>query len=1022
MKPIHTFAAALALSTALTGTAFAATKVGVIGAANPQVYVEREGAARTVLQVGDEIFLNDKLSTDGKGSAQLMFLDKSALTISPESLVTIDTFVYDPAAKDGTMTVNGAKGAFRFIGGALTKKKAVNFKTPVSTIGIRGGIVDTHIAAGGQTDAVFLFGKEMTMTNGAGQTTSTTQFGTGIGLANAGAAPLSLPQNVVAARINASPTQAAVAAAPPASPAQINALESKVQMDSGATTGADQGAPPAAPSGGADSAPTPAGESNDGGNGGASPAEAPQQEGNAGDTSGNAPVADAGPKPTAAAPNAQTNAGPAPAPQTSAPAATAPTPAASTPAFGGFAEGAGLKAAPIAPIAVDTGALGAEDLRAKVDNFVNSGGESDGSGFDISRARPTGNQGATPNGETNIFQERVLAAQPEPVAPVEAPIAQAPADDAPEEVVVIIEDPQPQPNPPSASNQGPTDAGSVNLAAGNEHDLLQNRRRTFTQSELLAGISDPEGDALSVVAGSLTIADATHGGASGLELTAQDIAPGDTRTITVNYNVTDGANIINVTRDITITGQDFFGGTTAWDTSNTPALPQAATKRGQMFHRAENSTSSDLIEVGKLEAVVGTSDTTAADYAARYDGKHVFHMEKKHAYTSDYTNSVALPTASDPSNYVIGFIDMPTGTGMKTLLESDVHFEDHEGRVRVNANDDFTGFGYETTDGSFTYAQVKWTDDNGTSADSSDDEVMRVRSYLNSTPLLGAADLTDAQGKYDTMLGDAMSNATVTGGIVEYDFLPELGAHQNGMIDYNYADGLSAHAYSGQNSNGLFIDWTNKKFLGGYVDFTGNTAGTPSINALFGKVNDGGAAVTGFIEGDGGTGIALNGSYFNLSQGGNFSTSSSATYGVNAASESLASTGTSGAAIEALVLQTNDGNNTRSQQAAVMGDGATQTLLDNPTTGPIAYGFSAGLTTDSSNNVSRLATGYTTAGYGHEDFKVDVNAAGTVGVTVKYKAIDSNDNYTAGTSSYVANFGGSGATNAALQNDLMPPK
>ncbi len=935
MKPIHTFAAALALSTALTGTALAATKVGVIGAANPQVYVEREGGAKTVLRVGDEIFLNDKLSTDGKGSAQLMFLDKSALTISPESLVTIDTFVYDPAAKDGTMTVNGAKGAFRFIGGALTKKKAVNFKTPVSTIGIRGGIVDTHIAAGGQTDAVFLFGKEMTMTNAAGQTSSTTQFGTGIGLTNAGAAPVNLPQNVVSARINASPTQAAVAAAPPASPAQINALEGKVQMDTGAKTGANQGGVPAEPSGGANASPSPAGESNnDGGNGneGPRPAEAPQQEGNAGSTGGNAPIAEAA------------------------------APVANTPANGGFAEGAGLKAEPIAPINVNTAALGGEDLRAEIDNFVNKGGDGDGDGqvdFDVTveqalNIRTTRNeQGLAETGESRSLLQAILEKDEEtaknyiesvggtekfeedfkealfdnPEATQEfitiddsgeASERDTAEDSMPEETDTVFLPPSEAeqendaaPTSPSSPNNAPYFTGSTNLATGNEHDLLQNRRRTFTQAELLAGINDTEGDALSVVAGSLTVA--ADGSTSGLELTADDIAPGDTRTITVNYDVTDGTNTINVTRDIVITGQDFFGGTTAWDTTTHPTMPLAATKRGKMFHRAENTGGSSTIEVGKLEAFTGTSDTTDGNYVERYAGKHVFHMEKEAAFTNDYSSAVALPAANDPSNFVIGYINMPAGSGMKTLLETDVHLEDNLGRVRVNANNDFTGFGYETADGSFSYAQAKWMDINGTPVDSTDDELIHLRSTMNSTPLLSATDTTDAQTKYDAMLGEAISNATVTGGIVEYDFLPELSASTSGMIDYNYASGLSAHGYHSKNDNGLFIDWASEKFLGGYVDFTGNAAGESGIRVLFGKVNAGANAVTSFNAGDGGSGIALDGSYYTLNQKADFASSNNEQLFVNAASESLASTGATGAAIEALIVQTDDGTDTTSR-------------------------------------------------------------------------------------------------------------
>lgn len=239
MKQTGLFLGALLVSSALTASAFAATKVGIVGAANPSVFATGENGEKRELKTGDAIYLNDALSTSAKGSAQLMFLDKSALTISPDSKVVIDTFVYNPKAKNGKMSLNGAKGAFRFIGGALTKSSKVDIKTPVSTIGIRGGIVDTHIAAGGETDAVFLFGKEMTMTNAQGVTSSATQFGSGLGLSDANAAPVSLPQNVVAARINNSPTQAAERAAPPASAAEINAIESKANVSEKSAASSD---------------------------------------------------------------------------------------------------------------------------------------------------------------------------------------------------------------------------------------------------------------------------------------------------------------------------------------------------------------------------------------------------------------------------------------------------------------------------------------------------------------------------------------------------------------------------------------------------------------------------------------------------------------------------------------------------------------------------------------------------------------------------------------------------------------
>ena len=57
----------------------------------------------------------------------------------------------------------------------LSKKSPVTIKTPVSTIGIRGGIAIVEIdPTSGQTKAIFVFGKEMTVTNLLGDTESTT--------------------------------------------------------------------------------------------------------------------------------------------------------------------------------------------------------------------------------------------------------------------------------------------------------------------------------------------------------------------------------------------------------------------------------------------------------------------------------------------------------------------------------------------------------------------------------------------------------------------------------------------------------------------------------------------------------------------------------------------------------------------------------------------------------------------------------------------------------------------------------
>lgn len=181
-------------------------KVGVVGAVNQTLAAMDESKVSRILALGKDVFFNDAISTDGSGNAQLMFLDKSALTIGPNASVVVDKFVYNPVDGGGELTMRGTKGAFRFIGGALSKKQEVKFKTPVGTIGIRGGIAIVEInPTSGATNATFLYGDKMTFQNLAGQKQETTNSGFAISLVSPTAVP-SVPVAVDSATLAAKVT------------------------------------------------------------------------------------------------------------------------------------------------------------------------------------------------------------------------------------------------------------------------------------------------------------------------------------------------------------------------------------------------------------------------------------------------------------------------------------------------------------------------------------------------------------------------------------------------------------------------------------------------------------------------------------------------------------------------------------------------------------------------------------------------------------------------------------------------
>ena len=165
-------------------------KIGIIGSLNQSTDIKRNNTQEVDIKIGSDIYSNDLIATDSNGNTQLLFLDRSALTVGPNSSLVIDKFIYDPNKEDGELTIDTTKGAFRFIGGALSKKKAVKIKTPVSTIGIRGGIAYIDIdPETGATDAIFIYGEEMRIENKSGDVETTNIAGSYISVESTNTPP-----------------------------------------------------------------------------------------------------------------------------------------------------------------------------------------------------------------------------------------------------------------------------------------------------------------------------------------------------------------------------------------------------------------------------------------------------------------------------------------------------------------------------------------------------------------------------------------------------------------------------------------------------------------------------------------------------------------------------------------------------------------------------------------------------------------------------------------------------------------
>jgi hypothetical protein len=101
----------LLAGTALTTATAMAQQVGTATAVNPETRTTPPGGATVVLKVGAHVMHKERIKTTPTGSVQLLFLDRSTLSIAPNSDIVIDEFVYNPANGRGHMAVSVAKGA-----------------------------------------------------------------------------------------------------------------------------------------------------------------------------------------------------------------------------------------------------------------------------------------------------------------------------------------------------------------------------------------------------------------------------------------------------------------------------------------------------------------------------------------------------------------------------------------------------------------------------------------------------------------------------------------------------------------------------------------------------------------------------------------------------------------------------------------------------------------------------------------------------------------------------------------------
>lgn len=135
-----------------------ADSVGNVGAVNQAARGTPPGGSARALSVGLGVASKERIETNANGNVQIVFRDKSTMTVGHSSSVTIDKFVYAGDAKAASQGVALVKGVLRFVGGEVSHARGASVKTPTASIGIRGGTALIRIGGSCGTLVVLQFG------------------------------------------------------------------------------------------------------------------------------------------------------------------------------------------------------------------------------------------------------------------------------------------------------------------------------------------------------------------------------------------------------------------------------------------------------------------------------------------------------------------------------------------------------------------------------------------------------------------------------------------------------------------------------------------------------------------------------------------------------------------------------------------------------------------------------------------------------------------------------------------------
>jgi hypothetical protein len=131
---------AMATALAFAGAALAEpVEAGTVKTVKGQVSIER-GAQKIAAAPGVKVHAADRVLTGADGSIGITLRDNTVLSAGPNSTLALDKFAFDSTTHAGTIDATLKRGTLSVVSGKIAKASpdAVTFRTPTTTLGVRG--------------------------------------------------------------------------------------------------------------------------------------------------------------------------------------------------------------------------------------------------------------------------------------------------------------------------------------------------------------------------------------------------------------------------------------------------------------------------------------------------------------------------------------------------------------------------------------------------------------------------------------------------------------------------------------------------------------------------------------------------------------------------------------------------------------------------------------------------------------------------------------------------------------------